>query len=179
MVSGDGTAARAEATVTLSLPGEALGALDAYLRSGAARGLPFEQALRDALGAGPPGASATPAASARCVLSRRALRRVHEFVAANLAHEIGIADIARAASLSPSHLGRSYHQATGQSLWQYVLETRARHARQLIAQQPRTALADIALLCGFQSYSQFIAAFRKLHGLTPGAYRSSLEALLQ
>ena len=35
--------------VTLKLSGEALGALQAYLRSGAARGLPFEQPLREGI----------------------------------------------------------------------------------------------------------------------------------
>lgn len=173
MVSGE-EAAGAASTVTLSISGEALGALDAYLQSGAARGLPFEQALLQAVGR-----HGEAAASTRCVLSQRTLRRVHEFVAANLARDIGIADIAEAASLSPYHLGRSYHQATGQSLWQYVLQRRAHLAQRLIREQPGVPLAEIAVLCGFHSYSQFIAAFRKTHGLAPGAYRQALDRAAQ
>ncbi len=176
MVSGDGYGAQGEARLTLSMSGEALGALEAYLQSGAARGQPFEQALREALHGVP---QAGPALADRCFLSRRTLRRVHEFIAANLAHDIRIADIARAAALSAWHLGRSYHQATGQSLWQYVLQARARHAHRLIAEQPDTPLAEIALQCGFQSYGQFIAAFRKTYGLTPGAWRRTLDGAVQ
>lgn len=173
MVSGERSGGQGEAQLTLSMSGDAIGALDAYLRSGAARGQPFEQALRDALHGRPDPVSALPAPSA---LSRRSLRRVQEFIAANLARDIRVADIARAASLSAYHLGRSYHRATGQSLWQHVLQARANLAYRLITEQADTSLAEIASLCGFQSYGQFIAAFRKTYGVTPGALRRALEA---
>ena len=157
-------------TVTVTLSTHALGALGAYLRSGAAHGLPFEQPLLQALSASDPrGLGALR--SARCALSPRALRKVREFIDANLPRDFGVADIAGAASLSPHHLGRGFRQATGQSLWQYVLARRAQRARSLIDARPRTTLAEIAALSGFESYSQFIAAFRKLHGRTPGDYR--------
>ena len=177
MVSGDRMAAEAS-TVTLSIPGEALGALDAYLRSGGARGQPFEQALLQALGTrdAAPHRPLPGAMHARCALSQRTLRKVHEFITANLADDISVADIARAASLSPFHLGRSYHQATGQTLWQHVLQSRATLARRLMAERPHTTLGDIAVLSGFQTYSQFIAAFRKTHGMTPSACRRTLDA---
>ena len=164
----------AASTLTLKLSREALGALESYLGSGAASGQPFEQALRDALAAGQ-GTAVHAAGRTRCPLSPRTLRKVHEFIAANLAREIRIEDIAHAAFLSPYHLGRSYRQATGQSLWQYVLRCRARHASALIAAQPATTLAEIATLSGFASYNQFIAVFRKSFGLTPGAYRRLLD----
>lgn len=159
-------------TVTLSIAGEAAGALDAYLRSGAATGQPFEHALRQALAARQDAPSRV--ASGRQGLSRRSLRQVREFVAANLSRDITVGDIAGAACVSVFHLGRGFRQATGQSLWQYVLACRAEFADRLIAQQPGTPLAEIALMSGFQSYSQFIAAFRKAHGVTPSARREAL-----
>lgn len=164
----------AEATVTVTLSLQALGALGAYLRSGAARGLPFERPLLEAV-CGAAGAGGAPA-GARRALSPRTVRRVQEFIEANLARDIGVADIAAAACVSPHHLGRGFRQATGQSLWQFVLARRATRARRLIEARPRTTLAEIAALCGFDSYSQFIAAFRKLHGVTPGDWRRRREA---
>ena len=159
-------------TLTLSLAGDAVGALDAFLQSGAATGQPFEQALRQALAARHE--FALREAPVRRGLSRRSLRQVREFVAANLDRDITIRDIAGAACVSVYHLGRGFRQATGQSLWQYVLACRAELADRLIAQRPETPLADIALMSGFQSYSQFIAAFRKTHGVTPSARREAL-----
>lgn len=174
---GDGEAS----TLTLSLTREAMGALDAYLQSGAARGLIFEQpllaALRASHAAEPCGGEPPPAA--RSALSPRTLRRVHEYIVANLASDFRIEDIAQAACLSACHLGHSFRQATGQSLWQYVLHCRARFARELIAAQPRATLADVAARCGFESYSQFIAAFRKAYGLTPSSYRRGLDQAQQ
>ena len=111
----------------------------------------------------------------RSALSRRTLRQVQEFVDANLAREIRIDDIAQAAFLSRYHLGRRYREATGESLWQYVLRCRAQRAAALIARHPESKLADIAAQCGFASYSQFIAAFRKTYGCTPGGLRWQLD----
>jgi AraC-like DNA-binding protein len=119
---------------------------------------------------GPAGA-AGQASGRRCNLSARTLRQVHEFIAANLTCEISVEDIAHAACLSPFHLSRAYHQATGQSLWQYVLQCRSGLARSMITAQPRTPLGEIAIFSGFDSYSQFIAIFRRAYGVTPGAYR--------
>jgi AraC-like DNA-binding protein len=153
-----------------------LHALDAC-QQGAACGLPPEPALLAAIrtGLALSGPGAPPPPAGRSVLSQRTLRKVHEFIAANLTREISVEDIARAAFLSPYHLGRGYHRATGCSLWQYVLHCRAQRACGLIASQPGTSLAEIATLSGFESYSQFIAVFRKTRGVTPSAYRRLLE----
>jgi len=163
-----------QTTVTVTLSAGALGALGAYLRSGAARGMAFEQPLLEAVGAA--GAGAAAAREDRCALSPCTLRKVRAFVEEHLGEPIGVADIASAASLSAHHLGRSFRHATGQSLWQYVLERRAQRARSLIERRPLTTLAEIASLSGFASYSQFIAAFRKSHGVTPGAWRRRRQA---
>jgi AraC-like DNA-binding protein len=185
MIAGDRTGADAEiadaqpravaqgtvtVTVTVTLSGPALVALGAYLRSGAARGQAFEQPLLDAI-CGPTAAPTALQGGASCGLSPRLVRRVLDFIEANFARDIRVADIARAANLSPHHLGRGFRHATGQSLWQHVRARRAACARSLIDNRPFTTLAEIAALSGFESYSQFIAAFRKLHGLTPGDYR--------
>ena len=111
----------------------------------------------------------------RSALSLRTLRKVQEFVDANLAREFCIDDIAHAAFLSPYHLGRRYREATGESLWQYVLRCRAQRAAALISAYPESKLADIAAQCGFESYGQFIAAFRKTYGFTPGGLRRLLD----
>lgn len=114
-----------------------------------------------------------------CALAPRTLRKVQDFIHANLAADFAIEDIARAAFLSPHHLNRGYHRATGQSLWQYVLRARVQMARDMIAADPQATLAGIAERSGFGSYGQFIAAFRKAFGQTPGDYRRQLEYMLQ
>jgi AraC-like DNA-binding protein len=158
-------------TLTLTLSLEAFQALHAHLQSGAARGLAFEQPLREALCVSRAGGPRGPERGSPCPLSLRTLRKVRDFIQANLAREFGIDDIARAAFLSPYHLGRAWHRATGISLWQYVLQSRAQLACSLIESQPEQTLSEVAAQSGFESYSQFIAVFRRSYGRTPSSYR--------
>jgi AraC-like DNA-binding protein len=73
--------------------------------------------------------------------------------------------------MSPHQLSRTFRATTGQSLWQFVIELRAREARRLIAANPSLPLSHIAHDSGFETYSQFIAAFRKVFGQLPSEYR--------
>ncbi len=149
----------------------------AHLRSRVFQGVPSEQSLLDIVSASLAASFSPehPPPSRPAAMSLRTLRKVHEFVRERLTEDFSVEDIARAACMSPWHLGRIYHQTTGQSLWQYVLQCRAQLAASLIASRPDTSLTDIAGLCGFASYSQFIAAFRKTHGMTPGGFRRTLH----
>jgi AraC family transcriptional regulator len=157
-------------------------ALQAHLRSGTAREPALERALLDSIEASlahshdvltlpPSPLSHRP----RATLSQRNLRKVEAFIDANLSLQFSVDDIARAACLSPFHLGRAWHCTTGQSLWQYVLQRRVTLACSLIRRDPDAQLGDIAAQSGFVSYSQFIAVFRRLHGVTPGIWRRMLH----
>ncbi len=109
-------------------------------------------------------------------LPRWKLGRLTEYIQANLARELSLNDLAAVAGLSPYHLARAYKASTGHSLWQDVLERRIRQARQLILANADLPLTTIAKDCGFDSYHQFIAAFRKFCGLLPSEYRHSVHS---
>ena len=147
-------------------------ALEADLHSGTAHDPELELALLGSIHARLAYGHSVPLPP-RCgaALSQRVLRKVKDFIHINLARQFNIDDIARAACLSTHHLGRAWHQTTGLSLWQYVLQCRVALACSLISQNPETQLGDIAAQSGFESYSQFIVAFRKRHGVTPGDWR--------
>jgi AraC family transcriptional regulator len=65
-----------------------------------------------------------------------------------------------------------FRAATGLTPHQYVLEQRLHRARQLL-EQKETALADIAVACGFSVQTHMTDNFRKHLGITPGEYRRS------
>ena len=48
------------------------------------------------------------------------------------------------------------------------------HAK-LFLQKEDLSVKDVALMCGFKSTSQFIAAFKKQTGLSPLAYKQSTK----
>lgn len=103
-------------------------------------------------------------------LSAAAIRRVQEYVEAQLDQPLGIDDLAAVAALSPFHFSRVFKEATGCSPHQYVIQRRVERVRQLLPTSPLT-LAQLARSVGFASQSHMTAHFRRLVGVTPAQFR--------
>jgi len=106
-------------------------------------------------------------------LSTRRLRQVIEFMDAHAAEDLSVADLAAAVGLSQFHFIRAFRKATGRTPHQYLLSLRV----ELVKRRMRegAALAVIAKECGFSSQQHLTTAFRKLVGVTPAAWRRSLD----
>jgi AraC-like DNA-binding protein len=76
--------------------------------------------------------------------------------------------------VSTRTLGRAFHAETGLGFARWVATARAQRAVVLIAQGED--LEDIASAVGFRSVSAFGTAFRRVTGMTPGAFRSDPAA---
>lgn len=116
--------------------------------------------------------AAISAPSPRGALDARRLRRVTEFIDANLSEELTVEALADQACLSPFHFARAFKAATGTAPHRYLTDRRIRRARALIA-EGRLPLADIAEICGFSSQPHFTYWFKRITGTTPGAYRET------
>jgi len=103
-------------------------------------------------------------------LTARQLRRVKEFIEAQIPNEITISDLAALAGLSHYHFIRSFKDTVGLTPYQYVLSERIRRARGLLS-KPDLSLGDVALAAGFSDASQLNRVFRKFVGVTPTAFR--------
>jgi AraC family transcriptional regulator len=119
--------------------------------------------LRHAVRAGESASAPPPAASARLV------RRAKEFLQANLAHPIRLAEVARAAGASPAYLTDLFRRTEGVSLHRYLVHLRLSCA--LVALPKAGDLTALALAVGFSSHSHFTAAFRRAYGTTPSEFR--------
>jgi AraC family transcriptional regulator len=106
-------------------------------------------------------------------LSSHCLRRVLEFIHSHLDEDLGIAEIAQIALISPYHFGRLFKKSTGQSVHQYVLGQRIREAKGLLTNRHLT-LVEIGAAVGMASQSHFTTVFKNKVGVTPGLYRSYL-----
>lgn len=73
--------------------------------------------------------------------------------------------------LSPDYLSHCFKQQTGFSLTNYIIETRIREAKRLLAKK-ENSIRDIAITCGFQNISYFTRQFKKSTGMTPKEYRN-------
>ena len=100
----------------------------------------------------------------------KALTRIHETPGADWTMETA----ATLASMSRSGFARRFKELLDTSFFDYLTRLRMRNARELLK---TTALGvpDSGERVGYQSELSFVKAFKKLHGMTPRAYRLSPE----
>jgi AraC-like DNA-binding protein len=103
---------------------------------------------------------------------RRIVDAVKRFLNAELAANLGLAEVSREAGCSPYHLMRLFRDSTGQSLRGYRARLRVAAAMDRLA-QGETDIAGLAADLGFANHSHLTNAFRRLIGLTPGELRSA------
>ncbi len=116
------------------------------------------------------GTSAAGRLPYRETLTPARLRGLFDFVDANLAGPLRLADLADQAALSRAHFARAFRTATGLAPHRYVLQRRLHQARDLLR---RTGLpaAEIAARCGFADSAHFSRVYRRYFGVPPSAGR--------
>ena len=102
-------------------------------------------------------------------------RRVREYIEAGLERDLSIQSLAGVIGLSPQHFAVLFRESTGFTPHQYVNHRRIACAQELL-KKADVPLIEVSMQCGFSSQSQFITTFRKLVGMTPGRFRSSLSS---
>jgi AraC family transcriptional regulator len=107
-------------------------------------------------------------------LSPRSVRSVRDFVEANIADCIKLDDLAAICGVSPEYFIRVFKSSLGVSPHRYVVGVRIHHAKQLLT-DPNIGLAEVARRCGFAHQQHFTNMFRRMTGLSPGAYRRAMN----
>ncbi len=105
-------------------------------------------------------------------LAPSVLKRIREYIDANLSRPLLLADLAAQAGLSEYHFARMFKQSTQFAPHQYVLHQRLEHAERLL-RCSALSLQDIALECGFSSASHFSNRFRLFYGRSPSSLREN------
>ncbi|BBK32845.1 AraC family transcriptional regulator [Stella humosa] len=98
------------------------------------------------------------------------LRRIEDYVEANLAADIRVADLARLVGLSAGHLHRAFRATTGTTPLEFINRRRIHRASAILATEGPT-VAEVALRVGFLSPSHFTRTFRRVTGRGPSARR--------
>jgi AraC-like DNA-binding protein len=109
-------------------------------------------------------AFASPAPSA----DPMAVRRAHEFMAANADSAISMGEIAAVSGVSLRSLQDAYRKARGMTLGEGLLALRLERFRQLLLAKEKVAsVADAAFSVGFGHLGRAAAAYRERYGETP------------
>jgi AraC-like DNA-binding protein len=101
----------------------------------------------------------------------RHLLRAKDLADARYFEPLGVADMARAAALSPAHFSREFHRAFGEPPHRYLLTRRLERAAALLRATDRS-VAEICTSVGLTSVGSFTTSFRRMFGVTPTTYRA-------
>ena len=103
--------------------------------------------------------------------ARESVEYVRQIIARRPEDRSTLAELATAVHLSPFHLCREFHAATGMTISSYRTELRLRGSLERIA--AGDDLTTIALAQGFVSHSHFTHAFRRHFGSPPSSFRAT------
>ena len=102
----------------------------------------------------------------------RHLLRARDLADRRYAEPLDVAELARAARLSPAHFSREFQRAFGETPHRYLLTRRMERAAALLRTTDHT-VADICMTVGLRSVGSFTTSFRRMFGLSPTAYRAT------
>ena len=101
------------------------------------------------------------------------VRRVVDYMKANLDRDLGLDELAGLTGLSRFHFCSAFRRATGMAPHRCFVGLRMARARDLLL-DPCLPISEIAGLVGYQTPSAFAVAFRKLERISPTEFRRRL-----
>ena len=99
---------------------------------------------------------------------------VSEYISAHFCEEIPLEKLAEEFSVSESYLSRSFKDAVGVGIREYVNILRTRKAQQML-EETKLSVSEIAQAVGFDSASYFGQVFQKHLAISPSQYRKDLS----
>ncbi len=103
------------------------------------------------------------------VVVNEVIHDILSYINENYTQTIKLEPLARQFGVSVSFLSHEFVRYTGRSVYDYVLHRRVQMAKAMI--NDGLPLGEVAYLCGFNDYSNFLRAFSKMAGMSPSAFR--------
>lgn len=99
-------------------------------------------------------------------------RQARDFIHDHLNQSLSLTQLAAQAQCDVRSFTRWFKAEFGMPAHRYVMAARVERARSLLLGSQRS-LAEIALLCGFNTQSHMTTVFRRFVGVTPGTFRAA------
>lgn len=84
--------------------------------------------------------------------------------------DLNVSKIGEHFDMTPAYISRLFKEETGESLLDYINETRLKKAKELLLQNDLT-VERVGQMVGYSNSNTFIRIFKKYEGITPGKYR--------
>lgn len=100
------------------------------------------------------------------------IRQIFNYISENCTEEITLDTLSKRFNISKYYLSHMFSKVYNISVYRYTLMCRIAMAQRLILNNDN--LTNIAQVCGFNDYSNFLRAFSQITGSTPSAYRKKV-----
>jgi LacI family transcriptional regulator len=107
------------------------------------------------------------------------VRAAIEFINEHIAEPVDVSQVARHADVSRRWLEYAFRDEVGESPYQYIRRRRLELVRDLLVDVPGMKIAEIARRTGFTSPKQLTMAFHHWRGMSPRAYRRTLQLAVE
>ena len=102
--------------------------------------------------------------------AKQSLANAEAYLRQNFNQQISITEVAENVEMSVYHFTRQFHKQYGVSPYEYLIMQRISNAKRFLLNSNMTT-KEIAIACGYNNSSIFIAAFKTRVGLTPSQFR--------
>ncbi|WP_409342001.1 response regulator [Paenibacillus sp. MBLB4367] len=105
----------------------------------------------------------------------RTVEQVKLYLQRHYAEKINLQEVADAVAMSRTYLANLFKQETGNTIWNYLVSVRMRHARELLLNSSLKSY-EIALQVGYEDSIHFSKLFKDHYGLTPMEYKKRMQS---
>ena len=102
------------------------------------------------------------------------VKQLQDFIEENIDQKLSLEKLAAIVHLSQFHFVRVFKEAFGITPHQYIIQRRLERAK-ILLDVTRLSIQEVAIETGYANQSHFTTQFRKYVGITPVAYRNSLN----
>jgi len=97
-----------------------------------------------------------------------------KYIQENVCRDITMGDLAKHFYRNPTYISRIFKKHIGLTLREYMLDYRIEYAKKMLCSGH--SVSEACYESGFHDYSNFIRSFKKMVGMPPGKYKSSVLA---
>ena len=104
------------------------------------------------------------------------IKHIKRYIADHLTEKINLSDIAEAVHLVPHYCCSLFSKLEGVSVFDFINAQRVELSKNLIA-SGTSSLSEVAEQVGFEDYNYFARTFKRVTGMTPSEYASSVKSI--